>query len=64
MRGRRERCTTKLHGLGWRPQVSFAAGLRETVVWYLQNEWWWRPIKETDPSFRAFHDAQYGERRV
>jgi dTDP-glucose 4,6-dehydratase len=56
--------TSKLDGLGWRPQVPFAAGLRETVVWYLQNEWWWRPIKETDPSFRAFHDAQYGERRI
>jgi dTDP-glucose 4,6-dehydratase len=56
--------TSKLHGLGWRPQVPFDAGLRETVAWYLQNEWWWRPIKETDPSFRAFHDAQYGERRV
>ncbi len=55
---------SKLHGLGWRPQVPFAAGLRETVVWYLQNEWWWRPIKEADPSFRAFHDAQYGERPV
>jgi dTDP-glucose 4,6-dehydratase len=56
--------TSKLHGLGWRPQVPFAAGLRDTIAWYLQNEWWWRPIKETDPSFRAFHDAQYGERRV
>ena len=56
--------TAKLQGLGWRPQVPFAAGLRETVAWYLQNEWWWRPIKEHDPDFRAFYDAQYGERRV
>jgi dTDP-glucose 4,6-dehydratase len=55
---------SKLHGLGWRPQVPFAAGLRDTVAWYLQNEWWWRPIKETDPSFRAFHEAQYGQRPV
>ena len=42
----------------------FDAGLRETVAWYRQNEWWWRPIKEHDPSFRAFYDTQYGERRV
>jgi dTDP-glucose 4,6-dehydratase len=56
--------TSKLQGLGWRPQVPFAAGLRETVAWYLQNEWWWRPIKEHNPGFRAFYDAQYGERRV
>jgi dTDP-glucose 4,6-dehydratase len=56
--------TSKLQGLGWRPQVPFAAGLRETIAWYLQNEWWWRPIKEHNPGFRAFYDAQYGERRV
>ena len=27
-------------------------GLRETVDWYRDNEWWWRPIKEQDPAFR------------
>jgi dTDP-glucose 4,6-dehydratase len=56
--------SSKLQDLGWRPQVPFDAGLRETVAWYRQNEWWWRPIKEQDPSFRAYYDAQYGERRV
>ena len=30
--------------LGWRPCVGFEAGLRETVAWYLDNEWWWRPL--------------------
>ena len=56
--------SSKLEGLGWRPQVPFDAGLRETAAWYRQNEWWWRPIKEQDPGFRAYYDAQYGERRV
>jgi dTDP-glucose 4,6-dehydratase len=56
--------TSKLQQLGWRPQVSFEAGLRETVTWYRENEWWWRPIKENDPAFRAYYDAQYGQRRV
>ncbi len=56
--------TTKLQGLGWRPEVVFDAGLRETVAWYRQNEWWWRPIKDTDPEFRAYYDAQYGGRRA
>ena len=56
--------TSKLQQLGWRPQVPFDAGLRDTVAWYRQNEWWWRPIKENDPSFRAYYDAQYGQRRV
>ena len=54
--------TSKLRGLGWQPQVPFAGGLRETVAWYQQNADWWRPIKEHDPAFRAFYDAQYGER--
>jgi dTDP-glucose 4,6-dehydratase len=55
--------TGKLRGLGWTPQVAFDDGLRETVAWYRQNEWWWRPIKEQDPAFRAYYRAQYGDRR-
>ncbi len=54
--------TTKLRRLGWSPEVAFDEGLRETVSWYRQNEWWWRPIKEKDPSFRSYYDAQYGRR--
>ncbi|MFC7293019.1 dTDP-glucose 4,6-dehydratase [Hirschia litorea] len=30
--------------LGWRPSVSFEQGLAATVDWYLNNEWWWKPI--------------------
>jgi dTDP-glucose 4,6-dehydratase len=30
--------------LGWRPRESFASGLRRTVMWYLDNRWWWEPI--------------------
>jgi dTDP-glucose 4,6-dehydratase len=54
--------TSKLGSLGWRPQVSFDTGLADTVTWYRENEWWWRPIKENDPAFRAYYDAQYGRR--
>ncbi len=54
--------TSKLARLGWRPQVSFDTGLADTVTWYRENEWWWRPIKENDPAFRAYYDAQYGRR--
>ena len=56
--------TSKLQSLGWRPEVPFATGLRDTVAWYRENEWWWRPIKQSDPAFRAYYDAQYGERRI
>lgn len=38
---------TKLEAeLGWRPQESFDTGIRKTVHWYLENDWWWRPIRE------------------
>jgi dTDP-D-glucose 4,6-dehydratase len=42
--------------------VPFEQGLRDTVAWYRTNEWWWRPIKEGDAQYRAYHDAQYGKR--
>ena len=54
--------TTKLRGLGWAPQTDFEAGLAATVQWYRDNEGWWRPIKEQDAAYRAFHEAQYGAR--
>ncbi len=32
--------------LGWIPVETFETGLRRTVDWYLDNEWWWRPIRD------------------
>jgi dTDP-glucose 4,6-dehydratase len=54
--------TAKLRKLGWAPQVPFDEGLKDTVRWYRENEWWWKPIKEADPAFRAYYQAQYGSR--
>jgi len=37
--------SSKIRGkLGWRQRHSFEEALRETVNWYVENEWWWRPI--------------------
>lgn len=30
--------------LGWKPSVTVEEGLRKTVLWYLANESWWRPL--------------------
>ena len=30
--------------LGWTAEEDFASGIEKTVRWYLDNEWWWRPI--------------------
>jgi len=54
--------TAKLRALGWAAEVPFEDGLKETVRWYRENEWWWRPIKEEDPAFRAYYQTQYGSR--
>ena len=32
--------------LGWKPSRTFTEGLADTVTWYLNNEDWWRPIRE------------------
>ena len=32
--------------LGWAPRhTDFAEGLRATIEWYRDNEWWWSPLK-------------------
>jgi dTDP-glucose 4,6-dehydratase len=30
--------------LGWRPKHSFRGALKTTVDWYIENEWWWKPL--------------------
>src|SRR5262245_53780720 len=32
--------------LGWRPEIEFEQGLRDTVEWYESNRAWWQPLKE------------------
>ena len=34
------------HDLGWEPLRDFENGLSSTIDWYLENEWWWGPIRE------------------
>jgi len=33
-----------MNQLGWKPEENFESGIRKTVRWYLDNEWWWGPI--------------------
>lgn len=32
--------------LGWQAQENFTSGLAKTVDWYLENQWWWQPLRE------------------
>jgi len=54
--------TTKLRAVGWAPQMPFDGGLQQTVEWYRDNQWWWRPIKEQDAAYKAYYQTQYGTR--
>ncbi|TYC93265.1 dTDP-glucose 4,6-dehydratase [Novosphingobium sp. BW1] len=31
--------------LGWKAQENFDSGIARTVRWYLENEWWWAPLR-------------------
>ncbi|OPX21450.1 MAG: dTDP-glucose 4,6-dehydratase, partial [Candidatus Latescibacteria bacterium 4484_107] len=31
----------------------------QTIDWYVDNEWWWRKIK--NGSYRAYYEKQYGK---
>jgi dTDP-glucose 4,6-dehydratase len=44
--------------LGWQPRVDFAAGLGDTVRWYIEHEPWWRAIKSGE--YRQYYERQYG----
>jgi dTDP-glucose 4,6-dehydratase len=30
--------------LGWHPKTPFNKALKDTIQWYKENEWWWKPL--------------------
>jgi dTDP-glucose 4,6-dehydratase len=46
--------------LGWRPQIPFEDGLRQTIEWYLGHGEWVEAI--LDGSYMDYYEKQYGER--
>jgi len=32
--------------LGWQPKETFDTGLKKTIQWYLDNKWWWEPLRK------------------
>lgn len=31
--------------LGWKAKENFETGIEKTIQWYLDNEWWWAPLR-------------------
>jgi dTDP-glucose 4,6-dehydratase len=51
--------TKKIGALGWKPTRDFDTELRATVKWYVENQWWWRPIVRKH-EYQEFIQAFYG----
>ncbi len=52
---------SKLRSLGWEPRHTCAQAIAKTVRWYMENEWWWRPIKNGE-LYQAYYAEQYSQR--
>lgn len=52
---------SKLRALGWDNQYACAEAVEKTVLWYRDNEWWWRPIKSGD-LYKSYYARQYKKR--
>jgi dTDP-glucose 4,6-dehydratase len=50
---------SKICALGWEPGYTFEEALERTVRWYVENEWWWRPIKSGE-HYQEYYRRQYG----
>jgi len=51
----------KIKKLGWRPIYRFEEAIKETINWYKENEWWWKPIKSG--KFLEYYKKQYGKKK-
>jgi dTDP-glucose 4,6-dehydratase len=53
-------CTKAETELGWKPQIAFRDGIRETIDWYKDNSAWVNRIKTG--AYLKYYDDQYGKR--
>ncbi len=53
-------CTRKIGRLGWKKKVGFSQGMKKTVRWYVDNEKWWKSIKEG--AFKRYYSRMYSRR--
>lgn len=54
---------SRIQTLGFEPERNFEKRLEETVRWYVENEAWWRKIKEKQAEYKAFTEKWYADRK-
>jgi dTDP-glucose 4,6-dehydratase len=54
--------SAKLRRLGWKERMPFEMSLRETVLWYRENQGWWKGIKEKNRDFKEYYAKAYAGR--
>lgn len=54
--------SSKLLAMGWPRVHDFASAMRDTIQWYVENESWWRPIKES-ADHKSFSEKWYASRK-
>jgi len=53
---------SKVESMGFRCATDFDTAVRNTVQWYVENEPWWRAIKERSAEFKTYYEKQYAAR--
>ena len=53
--------SSKVQALGWLPASDFRVAMERTVDWYVENESWWREIKERQ-DYKDYYERNYGNR--
>jgi len=53
---------SKIEALGYQPAASFEEQFQATVQWYVDNQDWWRRVKEK-PTYQDFMQTWYKERK-
>jgi len=54
---------SKIRVLGWEPNQTCGEAIEKTTRWYIDNEWWWRPIKSGE-HYQEYYRRQYEGREI
>ena len=54
--------TKTVKELGFYPETPFTEGIRKTIKWYLDNQWWVNEGASGD--YQKYYDEMYGNREL